>query len=104
MITRRAALTRALPLFTLALALAACGELRWQKAGGDDAGLTRDLAACRSQAQDRFGGAANIGLPPTTDPRFGPVGPSQADLQMQQSQAVGTCMRGKGYVLVPVEK
>jgi hypothetical protein len=100
----RTALHRSLPLFTFVLVLAACGELRWQKASGDDATLTRDLAACRSQAQERFGGAGSIGLPPTTDPRFGPVGPSQADLQMQQSQAIGACMRGKGYALVPAEK
>jgi len=44
---------------------------------------------------------------PTTafDPRFGaPTGPSQADQMMQESQALGFCMRDKGYALVPDNK
>jgi hypothetical protein len=91
----------ALPLLALAFALglSSCAEVRWHKPGGDDAALAQDLAACRKQARDKFGGAGRLG-PPMTDPRFGPMGPSQADLQMQESQAVGTCMRGKGYGLV----
>ncbi len=39
------------------------------------------------------------------DPRFGaPFGPSQADVRMQEGQALGVCMRGKGYVLVEDKK
>ena len=84
----------------LALALCGCAGVHWHKSGGDGAALARDLAACRKQAQDRFGGVGGLGLPAATDPRFGPSGPSQADLRMQESQSVGTCMRGKGYALV----
>ncbi|MEK6244915.1 MAG: hypothetical protein AABM33_10490 [Pseudomonadota bacterium] len=91
------------PFFALVLALGlcACAEMRWQKAGGDDAALAQDLAACRKQAQQKFGGAGGLGPPTATDPRFGaPFGPSQADLRMQESQALGMCMRSKGYALV----
>ena len=51
-----------------------------------------------------YGGAGAIAPPPSLDPRLGPVGPSPADRAMQEGQAVGNCMRGKGYTLVPVEK
>ena len=74
--------------------------MRWHKAGGDDAALTADLAACRKLAQDRFGASGPPGMT-GVDPRFGaPFGPSQADVRMQEGQAEGACMRGKGYVLV----
>ena len=84
----------------LALALGACSAVRWQKPGSDDAALARDLAACRKQAQDKLGGTGSLALPTASDPRFGPMGPSQADARMQEAQALGACMRGKGYVLV----
>jgi len=84
----------------LALSLGGCAAVRWDKLGGDDATLALDLAACRKQTQDKFGGAGRLGLPNTTDPRFGPMGPSQADLLMQEAQALGACMRAKGYGLV----
>jgi hypothetical protein len=87
--------------FALALGLCACAGVRWQKAGGDDAALAQDLAACRQQVQAKVGGAGSLGPPTATDPRFGALfGPSQADLRMQESQALGMCMRGKGYDLV----
>jgi hypothetical protein len=91
-------------LLLFAFTLAACAPVRWQKAGGDDAALARDLSACRKQAQERFGAAYGLAQMPSADPRFGPTGPTQADLRMQESQSVGTCMRGKGYALVPAEK
>ena len=95
--------TAASPFFALALALilTACAGARWHKPGGDDATLAQDLAACRKQAQQKVGGAGSLGPPTATDPRFGaPFGPSQADLRMQESQALGMCMRGKDYGLV----
>ena len=98
-----AATRQALLILTLALALGLCGctGMRWQKSGGDDTALAQDLAACRKEAQNRFGGAATLALPGSTDPRFGPMGPSQADQRMQESQAEGACMRQRGYALVP---
>lgn len=77
--------------------------MRWHKPGGDDAALAQDLAACRKQSPDMFGGAGSLGPPTAPDPRFGPMGPSQADLRMQDSLALGKCMRGKGYGLVEVK-
>ena len=93
---------RALRFFAIALllALSACSAVRWQKPGADDAALAKDLAACRKQAQDKLGGTGSLAPPASTDPRFGPMGPSQADLRMQEGQALGVCMRARGYVLV----
>ena len=88
--------------FALAAALSACAGVHWQKPGADDAQLAKDLAACRKESQGRFGPAIAMGQSAGYDPRFGPPpGPSQADLVMQESQAVGLCMRQRGYVLVP---
>lgn len=103
---RRPALPRALLHLTLALALGlcACTPVRWHKADGDDAKLAQDLAACRKLTQDRSGAVGAPGMS-NVDPRFGaPFGPSQADVRMQQGEAEGACMRGKGYVLVEDKK
>jgi len=92
-------------LLLFALALAACGGgVRWQKAGADEAMLASELSACRKQAQTMYGGAAAMVPAGSIDPRFGPTGPTPADNLMQIEQAVGACMRGKGYALVSVEK
>jgi hypothetical protein len=90
--------------FVLALGLCGCGGLHWHKPDGSDASVSRDLEVCRNEAQTRFRSASALAMPSPGDPRFGPTGPSQADLRMQESQATGTCMRAKGYVLVPDEK
>lgn len=84
------------------LGLSACASVRWHKADGDDSLLARDLAACRGKVQSRTGIPGSPGASSPIDPRFGaPSGPSQADQMMQESQAVGFCMRDKGYALVP---
>jgi hypothetical protein len=96
-------LVRALQFFALALALGlgACADVRWHKPGTDDTALALDIAACRKLTQDKFGGTSSLGLPNAGDPRFGaPFGPSQADLRMQEGQALGACMRAKGYGLI----
>jgi hypothetical protein len=86
------------------LVLCACGEPpRWVKAGVDETSMQRDLSVCRQQAQQMFGAPAGLGSSPMS-PRFGPVDPSPADRAMQESQAVGSCMRGKGYVLRAAEQ
>ena len=87
-----------------ALLCACAGDVRWTKADTDEAEMASDMAFCRKQAQATYGGAAAMAPQPSLDPRFGPSGPSQADRVMQESQAVGSCMRGKGYTLVSVEK
>jgi hypothetical protein len=96
---------RAAALLLFALLLSACaGDVRWQKAGADEATLARDLAACRSAAQAMYGTPGSVMATAPVDPRFGPIGPSPAETAMQVSQATGQCMRGKGYTLVSVGK
>ena len=91
-------------LLFFAFALAACTQLHWQKADGDEAALARDLSACRKQAQAASGGLGPVAPSSPIDPRFGPIGPGPAEQRMQESQAEGQCMRGKGYTLVPAGK
>jgi len=98
-----------LRLFAIGLAfiLAACGgQVRWHKADSDDASLGNDLAGCsaaaRSASQRMYG-------PPQISSGHGPLGatstePSLADRQLREQEAVGRCMREKGYTLVPVER
>jgi len=96
--------TAALRLFalSLALALAACGQVRWHKPDTDDAALANDLAACRVAARD-----AMMRLYGPPQPQMGsghlggaPIDPSPADRQIREQQAVGKCMREQGYTLV----
>ena len=96
--------TRAAGLLLFAVALAACAELRWQKAGADQATLAQDQSACGKLAQERTARMWGLAPPASSDPRFGPIGPSAVDLRLQESQAVTVCMREKGYALVPVGK
>ena len=92
-------------LLFFAFALAACAEMRWQKAGADETALGADLSACGKLAQEQAARAGNLGLPPVSDPRFGaPSGPTQAEQRLQERQAADTCMRAKGYALVPAGK
>jgi hypothetical protein len=92
-------------LLVLAVLLSACAtDVRWAKANADEAEMAKDMADCRKQAQAAYGGAAALAPQPQIDPRFGPTGPTPADRAMQESQAVGNCMRGRGYSLITVDK
>ena len=91
-------------LLLFAIALASCAELRWQKAGADEAGLGPDLSACSKLAQERTARLWGIAPPVSSDPRFGPIGPSAAEIRLQENQAVTLCMKAKGYALVPAGK
>jgi hypothetical protein len=88
-----------------ALALAACSPPpTWHKDGEDENTVQRDLSVCRKQAQAMYGPpGAIIGGGSQIDARFGPTGPSPADQAMREGQAIGSCMRGKGYVLKAAE-
>ena len=71
---------------------ASCSRI-WRSAG---VGPTGGLPNCPLVVT-----GGSIGPSAGYDPRFGPPpGPSQSDLMMQESQAVGLCMRDKGYALV----
>ena len=91
-------------LALLALLPACASDVRWTKANTDEAEMAKDMAFCRKQAQATYGGPGAMAPQPQIDPRFGPTGPTPADRAMQESQAVGSCMRGRGYTLVTVEK
>jgi hypothetical protein len=92
-------------LLALAVLLAGCaGDVRWTKANTDEETMAKDMAFCRAQAQKASGGAAAMAPTAPIDPRFGPTGPTPAERAMQESQMVGSCMRGRGYSLIAVEK
>ena len=57
-------LARTAVLLLFAMVLASCAEMRWQKAGADEAAIGRDLSACRQQARMKAARAGNLGLPP----------------------------------------
>ena len=78
--------------------------MRWQKAEGDEASLNHDQGTCRQLAREKAARMGNLGLPSSTDPRFGSTGPSQVDQRLQQRQAEDVCMRAKGYAMLPAEK
>jgi len=85
-----------------AIALAACADVHWQKPGADEAETSRELSACRKLAHEkmqRMWGAAADAPRTEISPVFGPTGPSQADIRIQETQAVTVCMREKGYAL-----
>jgi hypothetical protein len=85
----------------LAIALAACAEVRWTRPGADGAAPAQDLSACRKLAQEKVTRMYGPPTPVVHDPRFGKDGmqPSPAERQMLQSQAEAACMREKGYTL-----
>ncbi len=85
--------------------LAACSEVRWRKPGTDDMSLTNDLAACRASAHSSTQRMYGPPQPTSGHPWLGATTePSPADRQMREQEAVGRCMREKGYALVPVER
>ena len=96
--------TPALRLFALplALVLAGCGDVRWHKPDSDDASLANDLATCRATARDSIQRMYGPPQPDVSSAQLAgaPVQPSLADRQMREQQAVGKCMREKGYTLV----
>lgn len=78
--------------------------MHWHKPDASGTDAANQLEACRKEAQAKYGAAATLGMTSSNDPRFGPTGPTSADVRMQEGQAAGNCMRAKGYVLVPDAK
>ena len=102
---------RLLPLSTLLLAagLSGCGSVDWVKPGADEATVTQDLHACQREAQVTLSRLYGPPMPAQSlgvDPRFGIESPrpSPADRMLQEQQAVGRCMRERGYTLVSVPR
>ena len=85
--------------------LCACGGMRWHKQGVEATESVNDFAACRAESGDKGGIAATYAASTPMHPRFGPpFGQSESDIRMQEILALGKCMRGKGYELVPEAK
>jgi len=98
-----------LRLFAIALlsVVSACGgQVRWEKAGADEASLASELNACRAAAHSAIQRMYGPPRVPTSSPGVfgGPSAtePTLADRQMREQEAVNRCMRDKGYTLVPV--
>jgi len=97
----------ALRLFAFALlaAVAACGgQVRWSKAGADEARTGNELNGCRAAAHSAIQRMYGV---PHVSSNQGPFGgstndPSLADRQIREQEAVNRCMQEKGYKLVPV--
>jgi hypothetical protein len=96
--------------FGLVFFLAACGgPVHWSKPDSDDAMLSSDLTACRAEAHSA---SQRMYGPPQMSSMSGPSplggrsasDPSLADRQMREEEGVNSCMRGKGYALVPVAR
>lgn len=94
--------------------LVGCAEMRWSKPGVDPSRMEEDLAQCRAEAHLQ---ASRVSLPRTsglpspglgTDPAGRPVpAPSRSrteDPMLLEQDLTGSCMRGKGYALAPVER
>ncbi|MBI3937181.1 MAG: hypothetical protein HY323_09405 [Betaproteobacteria bacterium] len=96
----------------LLLALPACAELRWHKPGTDETQLQSDTGECRRKARlaaMREPSLRDHGLPevvgtdragrPVVMPRSAP----ESERLLREQDHFTSCMREKGYRLVPVE-
>jgi len=94
-------------LLLAVMGLASCaGDMQWRKSGADEAAAMRDEQECRAIARRNAQRSGPMALPPPgMDPRFGaPAGGSQSERLMQAEEELGSCMRERGYNLVPVGK
>jgi hypothetical protein len=96
----------------LALLAAGCAELRWQKPGAAQATLEQDLERCRQEAHVRAERETvpSLALTPVlgTDQQGRPIviqsHQRDAERLLAQQDLTRSCMRAKGYELVPAEK
>jgi hypothetical protein len=84
----------------LALLLAGCSSVQWDKPGATSASVDADLRACTTAAQ---------AVPTLPQPRTMSTGAEiqphptdrDADRQLQEATRVQACMRERGYTLRP---
>jgi hypothetical protein len=91
--------------------LAACAPLRWEKTGLDAASLEADLEACRTDAWLTAGRyhwfppwPTYIGRDRAGRPIFAQPFWNQSDRFFLEQDLFHSCMRHRGYELVPDEK
>src|SRR5262245_34842562 len=95
----------------LLLPAAGCADMRWEKPGGDAAGLDQDLPQCTQQARldarreevPRLDSALIFRADPAGRPVIVP-NTARDDRYLAERDFISTCMRGKGYVQVPADK
>jgi len=104
--------TRLAALTAVALS-AACAEMHWSKPGADSAKLEEDLAQCRGEARLQ---ASRESVPRTPGspqairadaagrPIVAPPASRGTDTLVLEQDLTGSCMRGKGYALAPLER
>lgn len=104
---------QAVATLLLAVSAAGCADLHWHKDGTDAAALGRDVDECRRLA--RAQGAQEIWPPGVTTPRIVGVdaqgraivsnpGPVDTNRFFVEHDLERSCMRDRGYALVPVEQ
>ena len=94
--------------FTLVVALGACAEMRWTKAGADPAAVSRDLDECRASALGRAPAQSAGGLSRNTQAIEGTAAPlgtrapgSSNERFIAEHEDVRLCMVRRGYQLKP---
>jgi hypothetical protein len=93
----------------IALALAACADMDWTKAGADKAMVSRDLDDCRGNALRNAPppGAVASQDPQMVDrgsaPNTGRPAGSSNERFIAEHEAVRQCMVSRGYKLTPAQ-
>jgi hypothetical protein len=89
-----------------------CAEMRWSKPGADSAKLEEDLAQCRGEARLQAtreslprmpGSSPALRTDSTGRPAVAQAGSRGTDTLVLEQELTGSCMRGKGYALAPVD-
>ncbi len=93
-------------LILSAILAGACADLRWTKAGADDAAVSRDLDECRATGLTRGAPAGGAGVTPPDQPverGATPVGARPAasanERFIAEHEVVSACMQRRGYRL-----
>jgi hypothetical protein len=102
-----------LAALTALVVSAGCAEMRWSKPGADAGKLEADLAQCRGEARLQVareslpripGSSPVLRADATGRPVVAQPGSRGTDSLVLEQDLTGSCMRGKGYALGPVEK
>ena len=96
----------------LALLMTGCADLQWHKPGAAQATAEQELERCRQEARVRAGWEAlpvialsqERGADPFGRPIVVQSHQRDAERLMAEQNLTRTCMRGKGYDLIPAEK
>jgi hypothetical protein len=96
----------------VALLLAACADLQWEKPGVDAAALDQDLQQCTQRARlearreeiPRLDSPLVLRADPQGRPVVVPSSPRTTDRYLAEHDFTAACMRTKGYVQQQVKR